>query len=147
MKPIPKEKMWKAVAVLMLFGAAVFVTSDNAYAQVHGFRSGSSGHWGRGAGGFHGGFAGPHWGVQQYGLGYGGGHLGNDWVPAWGHGQFGYSPYYGGLHVRGPGYYSHSFHPYPLNVYPRGHRQGYYFSRYHGFRYYGSGSRYYHGHH
>lgn len=147
MNPTSRKKMWNAAVVLMLLGAALFVASNNAYAQVHGFRPEDFGHAGRGAGGLHDGFVGPHWGVQQYGHGYGGGHSGNGWVPAWGHGQFGYSQYNAGLHVWGPGYYSRSLHPYPLNVYPRGHRQGYYFSRYHRFPYYGGGTRYYHGHH
>jgi hypothetical protein len=148
MNPRLKKRIWNGVPIFALLVAALFVSEGgSAYAQVHGFQSGSFGHLGQGAGGFHGGAVGPHWGVQQHGFGYGRGHVSNGWVPGWGHGHFGYSPYYGGEHSWGAAYYPYPLHRYPLYAYPRGHRRAYYFSRYHGFRNYGGRAPYYHGHH
>ena len=149
MNPKSRKRIWKGVPIFALFLAALFVSEGGtAYAQVHGSQSGSFGHWGRGSAGFHGG-AGGYWGVQRHGFGYGGGHVSNGWASGWGHGQFGYSPYYGGLHSSAPGYYPYPLHRYPLYAYSHGYRPRYYSPRYHGSRYYGGwhSQRYYYGRH
>lgn len=147
MNPRWRKGTLKLVRLFVVLTTALLV-STGGYAQVHAFPSHSSGRSGRGSAGFHGSAVG-HWGVQQHGFAYGGGHVSSGWVSGWGHGQFGYSPYYGGLHSRGPGYYPYPLHRYPLYGYPRGHRPRYYFRRYHRPRYYGGwhSQGYYNGRH
>ena len=138
------------VTFLVLAGATLFLSPVGiAHAQGHGFRSGSFGHWGDGSRRFHRGAVVPHFGIQQHGFGYWGGHVRSGWARGWGYSGSVYSPYYGSLHSRGPGYYSYPdpIHAYPFYVYPGDHLRGYYFSRYNGFRHYPGGARYYHDHH
>ena len=145
MNPRWQNGIVKLVRVFVMLGTVLLVsTGGKTYAQGHGFSSGGFGHLGRGSAGFHGAAVG-HRGVRSHGFAYGGGYRRN-WLPARGHGRYGYAPY-GGQHSSGPGFYAYSLHPYPLYVYPRGHRSRYFLRRYHRSRYYGGwhSQLYYHG--
>lgn len=145
MNPRLRKRSWKFVRFFAVLSAALLVfTGVKTYAQVHGSPSGSFGHLGQGSAGLHGAAVG-HWGLQQHGFPYGGGHRSN-WSPAWGHGRFGYAPS-GSLHSSGAWFYAHPPGPYPLYVYPRGHRPRYYVRGYHRPRYYGGWHSHYYGHH
>lgn len=132
MNPSVRRAIPMVLTILVLFGGGLFVFPvGKAFAQVHGFRSGSFGHTGSGSGAFHSGAVGPHWGVQQHGFSYRGGHARNGWALGWGHGGFRYSPYYGAVHSWGPGFYTYPAFQYQVYGYPRGHRfRAYYVPRY-----------------
>jgi hypothetical protein len=129
MNPRLRKGSWKFVRFFAVLGIALLVSPvGKAYAQVHGFSSGSFGHLGRGSRSFH-------------------GSVGSNWSPAWGQGRFGHAPY-SGLYSSGPRFYGYPLHPYPLHVYPGGNRPRYYVPQYHGPRYYGGQhSLYYYRHH
>ena len=147
MNPSVRRAIRTVLTILVLLGGELLVFPvGKAYAQAHGFRSGSFRHLGRRSGAFHSGAGRPHWGVQQHGFSYGSGHAGNRRE----HSGFRFSPYYGGVYSWGSGSYPYPLHSYPPYLYSRGHRpRVHYVPRHHGFRYFRRwhpGSYYYPNH-